>query len=137
MNSKSQSTSLSLALLFSLLGANAAMAAEPNLITQIKNDENEVLVADPTGRTLYVFDRDQGSPSSVCTGVCAEIWPPYLIQASEASSLVAPLGSITRPGNQIQLTYDSRPIYTYAFDRKAGDDQGDGLGGVWHYIELK
>ena len=37
----------------------------------------------------------------------------------------------------IQLTYEGRPVYTYAFDRVKGDDHGDGIGGVWHYIEIE
>ena len=96
----------------------------------VVNDENEHLVADLTNKTLYVFDLDQGKPAPACNADCAEVWPPYLVNADEKAKLVAPLGTIARANGKLQLTYDGRPVYTYAFDRKAADDQGDGLGGV-------
>ena len=109
--------------------------AAPILTTQTKNDEGETLLADSTGRTLYVFDVDQGKAAPACNGNCAEVWPPYLLTPSDNVAVKAPFGTITRANKNVQLTYQGRPVYTYAFDRKTGDDQGDGIGGVWHYIE--
>ena len=85
--------------------------------------------------TLYVFDLDSGNTSK-CVADCAEVWPPYILQATEAAALQAPLGSIVRANKKVQLTFNGKPVYTYTFDRKIGDDQGDGVGGVWHYITL-
>lgn len=125
-----------LAGLVTLMGT-AAWADASNLITEVRNDEQETLIADSYGRTLYVFDLDQGAAAPKCTGDCAEIWPPYLLSADEIANLKAPLGFITRTNKKAQLTYEGRPVYTYMLDRVKGDDQGDGLGGVWHYIEVK
>lgn len=61
------------------------------LVKTVVNDENEKLVADSTGRTLYVFDLDIGKPAPACNGDCAEVWPPYLVNADEATTLAAPL----------------------------------------------
>ncbi len=122
------------ALLVFGLSSAYSQAAAP-LVTRVTNDEGETLVADSISRTLYVFDMDKTSTSSACNGTCAEIWPPYLLTDAEAAALQAPLGSIQRANKKLQLTYKSRPVYTYAFDRQAGDDHGDGIGGVWHYIE--
>ena len=115
-----------------------AQPAKPavTFVSQITNDEGEVLLTDQFQRTLYVFDRDMGQAQSVCTGGCAETWPPYIVDAQEAAALTAPLGTLAR-GNGLQLTYAGRPVYTFAFDRMIGDDHGDGLGGVWHYIEIQ
>lgn len=125
-----------------LLAASTAAFAYENtpistLITVVKNHEGEKLVADAAGKTLYVFDHDQNKPAPVCNGDCAEVWPPYLLSAEEMANLKAPLGSIQRVNQKPQLTYEGRPVYTFAFDRKSGDDKGDGLGNVWHYIELE
>ena len=108
-----------------------------NLITQVKKDENKVLVADSVGKTLYVFDLDKEAALPKCNADCAEVWPPYLITEEEAATVKAPLGVIARANKKMQLTYDGRPVYTYIFDRSQGDDKGDGLGGVWHDIELE
>ncbi len=112
------------------------LAASNGLTTTVLNDEKENLLANTFQRTLYVFDLDTTSASK-CSNDCAELWPPYIIDANEAKVLVAPLGSILRPNNKIQLTFNGRPLYTYGFDRKAGDDKGDGIGGVWHYLIIK
>ena len=117
-------------------GPTPTPAPKVELTTVVVNDENENLVATFTGNTLYVFDLDQGKKVPACNADCAEVWPPYLVNVAEKAKLVAPLGTIARANGKLQLTYEGRPVYTYAFDRHAADDQGDGLGDVWHYIEL-
>lgn len=114
-------------------------AADPQpapLTTTVTNEEGDMLVADSFSRTLYVFDLDQNKPAPVCAGDCAELWPPYILTPDEVTGLQAPLGSIARTNGKMQLTYDGRPVYTYAFDRKEGDDMGNGIGNVWHYISV-
>ncbi len=118
------------------LAADTPVMPVVSLITVATNDEGKKLLADSTGKTLYVFDKDKGS-SSACNGDCAEVWPPYLVEAAEVPALKAPLGQIERANKKIQLTYQGRPVYNYAFDRGQGADAGDGIGGVWHYIEMK
>lgn len=120
-----------------LLVLQAGAATAISLVTVTVNDENEHLLADTRGNTLYVFDMDQGQKVPACTSKCSEIWPPYLLTADEAKSLAAPLGSIVRDNKTVQLTYSGRPVYGYAYDRGPAADAGDGVGGVWHYIEVK
>ena len=121
-----------------LLATHSAFAGnvKPTLTTISINEEGEKLLADSRGNTLYVFDLDLNQPTSKCNAACAEVWPPYLITAQEVAELKAPLGSITRENGKAQLTYEGRAVYSYAFDRGAAADAGDGIGGVWHYIEL-
>jgi predicted lipoprotein with Yx(FWY)xxD motif len=114
-----------------------ASAQSPALTTTVVNDEKEALLADGFQRTLYTFDLDQGQKAPKCVADCAEVWPPYIITAAEAQSLKAPLGSIARTNGKLQLTYEGKPLYQYIFDRIQGDDKGDGIGDVWHYVELK
>ncbi|MGZ3798317.1 MAG: hypothetical protein ACXVB1_18245 [Pseudobdellovibrionaceae bacterium] len=42
-----------------------------------------------------------------------------------------------RINKKTQLTYNGRPVYTYAFDRIQGDQLGDGVAKSWHVIEIK
>jgi hypothetical protein len=35
-------------------------------------------VADPAGRTLHLFTQDETTGQSVCTGDCANAWPPFV-----------------------------------------------------------
>lgn len=117
--------------------AFAGATTPVELIKEVRNVEQEALVADSFGKTLYVFDPDQGQAAPKCAGDCAEVWPPYLVNAGDAAGLIPPLATIDRANGKKQLTYKGRPVYTYIFDRTVGDDKGDGLGGVWHYIEAE
>ena len=130
-------------LAFGAMKAQAQYAPVPEvpaagaLTAIVVNDEGENLLADTKGNTLYVFDLDQGKPTSACAATCAEMWPPYLVTADEVKTLKAPYAAITRDSKKMQLTYEGRPVYTYALDRGVAADAGDGVGGVWHYIEIE
>jgi len=88
------------------------------------------------GRTLYLFQADQGT-TSACTGACATAWPP--LRASGKPSIGAGLqssavGTTKRSDGKPQVTYHGHPLYTYVGDHKAGDTTGQGLnafGGGW------
>jgi predicted lipoprotein with Yx(FWY)xxD motif len=108
-----------------------------NLTTVITNGGGEHLLADAIGKTLYTFDVDKGTGTSVCSGDCAEVWPPLLVTAEETKLLLPPFGTIIRANKKAQLTHEGLPVYTYAYDRVQGDEIGDGIGGVWHKIEVE
>ena len=110
-------------------------ASELTQVIQGKN--NESLIADTVGKSLYIFDPDANKPASTCAGNCAEVWPPYIITDEEAKSVVAPFGVLARTNRKLQLTHNGLPLYTYIFDRKAGDLLGEGIGGVWHSVQVK
>ena len=121
-----------------VLTALNALALEPKALTTVSvNEEGENLLADSKGNTLYVFDLDQNQKVPTCNAKCAEVWPPYLLSAEEAKNIQAPNASIVRENKTVQLTYQGRPVYSYAYDRGPAADAGDGIGGVWHYIELE
>lgn len=85
------------------------------------------------GFTVYVFDADLATPGhSACNASCAANWPPL---APPTANLPALWSTIVRSDSSMQLTYNGRPLYTFAFDKKPGDTHGDGVtafGGVWH-----
>ncbi|GAA1855970.1 hypothetical protein GCM10009836_40160 [Pseudonocardia ailaonensis] len=89
------------------------------------------------GFTLYRFTKDPTRPSkSTCTGECAVAWPPVHgdgqpVLQGIPSGLV---GTIGRPDGTQQLTLGGWPLYRYAGDRRPGDANGEGMGGVWQAI---
>ncbi|MCI3949748.1 MAG: hypothetical protein K0R11_1682 [Acidimicrobiales bacterium] len=98
-------------------------------------DLGEVVV-DADGMTLYVFDNDQGT-TSTCEGGCAEQWPPLETEGEPTAGDgvdAALLGTTDRSDGTTQVTYDGRPLYTYAPDGAAGDTTGQGVGGVWWVV---
>jgi predicted lipoprotein with Yx(FWY)xxD motif len=89
------------------------------------------MLVNPTGMTLYVFDKDApASGKSVCNGQCATNWPPLM-----ATGDAKPAGEwsvVTRDDGTKQWAYKGRPLYQWSKDQKPGDKSGDGIGGMWH-----
>lgn len=85
------------------------------------------------GMTLYSFDEDTKGVSS-CSGSCAANWPPYVSSAA-ASKMPTDVTLITRADGSMQFAYKGMPLYYYAGDKKAGDTNGDGVGGTWHLVK--
>jgi predicted lipoprotein with Yx(FWY)xxD motif len=84
------------------------------------------------GMTLYVFDKDVGTPGkSVCNGTCAESWPALL--ASDADKASGDWSIVIRDDGKKMWAYKGRPLYAWKNDKKPGDTDGDGkLNGAWH-----
>lgn len=94
------------------------------------------VLVDSSGRTLYLYTRDEPNKSN-CSGGCARTWPPLLsvgtAQAGEGVN-AGLLGLTTREDGSTQVTYNGWPLYYYAPDEKPGDLKGQNVGGVWYVI---
>jgi predicted lipoprotein with Yx(FWY)xxD motif len=94
------------------------------------------VVTDQNGHTLYRFDRDKAKPSvSNCNDACAKSWLPVIVKDAGEVQLAAVdknlVGTVSRKDGRIQLTLSGWPLYRYAEDRRAGDVNGQGVGGTW------
>jgi predicted lipoprotein with Yx(FWY)xxD motif len=113
-------------------------AAEAETAGQLSVTENVKLgkvVTDSAGMTLYRFDKDTAEPpKSACDGDCAKAWPPVPADGATAAAGVdkSLLGEVTRTDGTKQLTIAGWPMYRYAKDTKAGDTNGQGVGGTWY-----
>jgi predicted lipoprotein with Yx(FWY)xxD motif len=119
-------------------GVQAVPLTTVKLVKEVEDGKVKIerLLQDSQRRALYKFDMDSNGKSN-CSAKCAEIWAPYVITEDEMKTLVqAPLGTIVRDSGTIQLTYEGSPLYYYFQDRTRNDFKGDGVGGVWHYIEI-
>ncbi|MDM8346215.1 hypothetical protein P8H26_12525 [Pseudochrobactrum sp. sp1633] len=84
------------------------------------------------GLTLYTFDKDSGGMSN-CDASCLKIWPAY--HASAKVKAVMPWSKVKASDGKEMWAYNGKPVYTYIKDKKAGDVEGDGVGGNWHVIK--
>jgi predicted lipoprotein with Yx(FWY)xxD motif len=93
------------------------------------------ILVDSTGRTLYHFTRDSEN-HSVCYDQCANVWPPLLVGATDATldGVGGTVGAAVRNDGNRQVTYDGMPLYYYATDANAGDTKGQGVGNVWFVV---
>ncbi len=98
------------------------------------------IITDSAGRTLYRTDRDTAPGTSVCTGSCAQFWPPFTLAQGDpkgSTDLVGKLDTFNRqdPVGR-QVTYNGSPLYYFATDTQPGDTKGDGVGG-FHVVQPK
>jgi len=91
-------------------------------------------LTDFQGITLYTFDKDTTGVSN-CTGSCATNWPPYTSGAVAQKTFPTNISVITRTDGTQQFAWKGMPLYYYAGDKKAGDLNGDGVGGIWHIVK--
>ncbi|GAA1585511.1 MULTISPECIES: SCO0930 family lipoprotein [Streptomyces] len=98
-----------------------------------ETDKAGPVITDSAGLTLYRFDKDTAEPpKSNCDGDCAKAWPPVPAGAGAASGIDPKLlGEVARSDGTKQLTVAGWPAYRYAKDTKAGDVNGQGVGGTW------
>ncbi len=108
--------------------ASSTPSAMPASLAQLLGSPGFIA---PNGLTLYVFAADTANMSN-CNGSCALVWPPFAAPASATAT--GNFSVITRADGTHQWALNSRPLYNYAGDSKAGDTNGNGLnqfGGIW------
>jgi predicted lipoprotein with Yx(FWY)xxD motif len=98
-----------------------------------------MILVDGSGRTLYLFEKDQPNQSA-CAGACAAAWPvDQSSGAPKAGSGVTAsmLGTIKRSDNTTQVTYNQHPLYYYSGDSQPGQHNGQGVdafGAAWFAV---
>ena len=100
------------------------------------------VLVDRAGRTLYFADQETGG-RIVCLAECVSAWVPLTVATGTiptgGAEVTGSLAVVSRPDGGNQVTYDGRPLYTFAADGGAGRAAGNGVrdkfGGtdlVWH-----
>jgi predicted lipoprotein with Yx(FWY)xxD motif len=107
-------------LLLSFPGPASAAVSHPTTIKVVHNKKWGNLLALSNGDTIYRFDSDPKGKST-CSGKCATIWPPVVLAAGQKSAIgkgVKDLGTIMRADGAHQVTYEGIPLYTFLYDKK-------------------
>jgi predicted lipoprotein with Yx(FWY)xxD motif len=97
------------------------------------------ILVDGSGRTLYLFQKDQPDQSA-CSGACVAAWPVDQTSGTPktGSGVKATLlGTIRRGDGTTQVTYNHHPLYYYAGDSGPGQENGQGLnafGAAWYVV---
>jgi len=97
------------------------------------------VLATGSGLTLYRNTAEK-SGRIKCTAGCAAVWPPLTLPAgvtratAGAGVTQASLGKVKRPDGRWQVTYKGKPLYRYSADRRTGQANGQGIGGIWFAV---
>jgi predicted lipoprotein with Yx(FWY)xxD motif len=98
-----------------------------------------MILVDQSGQTLYRYTPD-GTGKTTCTGECATAWPPLTLPSGTthvgaAGGVTATaLGTTTRPGGALQVTFEGMPLYRFLGDTKSSDTKGQGVDGTWFVV---
>lgn len=123
-----------------LLGAGTlaprTLAQQSNPLKVAQNASFGAFLTDASGRTIYLFTKDTQASQSVCADKCATTWPP--VTPTDATALPdgvpGQLTTFDRADGTQQVAYNGIPLYYFAKDAKAGDVNGQGIGGVWFIV---
>jgi predicted lipoprotein with Yx(FWY)xxD motif len=98
------------------------------------------ILVDESGRTVYLFEKDQGS-SSTCYNACANVWPPVTTSAkpqATGQTKSGKLGTTQRKNGTMQVTYNGHPLYYYApDDHQPKSHKGQDIksfGAAWYVL---
>ena len=97
------------------------------------NGKTTTILTNAQGQTLSYFTPDTAS-KTVCTGSCAQTWPPLLFTGTgkpTASTALPGEVEVYTNANGNQVIYNDHPLYTYSGDSAAGQTNGEGLFGKW------
>ncbi len=93
------------------------------------NGKTTPILTNTQGLTLYYFTPDTAS-KTVCTGSCAQTWPPLLFTGTGNPTALGEL-EVYANANGNQVIYNDHPLYTYSGDSAAGQTNGERLFGKW------
>jgi len=109
-------------------GGDSTAASTSGLVSVAKVDGAGVLT-DAAGKTLYTTSADHRGDIA-CVGGCTTFWQPLDATTQDATAaarqLHAKLATTMRPDGSRQLTFDGKPLYTFASEG-AGQLKGDGF----------
>lgn len=115
-------------------GATSEAAGDGGAVIAVADTDLGEILVDGEGSSLYIFDNDTDG-TSVCTGDCADTWPPLTGDVTAGDGVdAALLGTTERDDGTLQTTYDDQPLYYFAGDTAAGELNGQGVGEIWWVV---
>src|SRR5262249_901724 len=125
------------AALAAALAATAGATTSVTVLSTTNGALGEILVS-AGGRTLYP-DSPERRGGVRCVGACAATWPPPVVPVRPTPPAgrrvtESPLGTVRRPDGRLQVTYRGLPLYLYSGDTRAGQVNGQDVGGNWHAL---
>lgn len=108
------------------------IAGVSDITVHTLEDGREILADEKTGLTLYTFDVDEPGVSK-CFDRCLKVWP---VIATEQEHLPLPFSIHIREDGTRQIVFKDSPLYFYRKDKEPGDILGDGVGEVWHLVDI-
>ncbi len=104
--------------------ADTGGATDGATLAVSNNDELGDYLVDSAGRTVYLFEKDQGT-TTACTGGCADNWPPLVADGTPTGGDAVTGELSTADGiKPDQVVINGHLLYYFAGDVNPGDTNG-------------
>jgi predicted lipoprotein with Yx(FWY)xxD motif len=124
-------------------GSNASSGSSSSAVAiSTAKGPDGVHLTGESGKALYLWVADSNG-KSVCSGACAQAWPPVTVKSmpkASGNAVSSDLGTISRSDGTKQVTYKGHPLYYYVGDTRSGTISGqgsDGFGAKWWLVTPK
>jgi predicted lipoprotein with Yx(FWY)xxD motif len=123
--------------------ASPSPTPAPTIVAKVATDAKlgRILVDSKFDMTVYMWAKDTDE-NSQCYDQCATFWPPLITTAKAVAAdgvTTGKFGTSTRKDGQLQVTFNSRPLYFFLQDKAPGDTKGQGstgFGAVWQVVSV-
>ncbi len=110
--------------------ATASDGGASGMTVNVQDADGMSVLTTSSGLTLYTSDQENGKV--LCTSSeCLSVWKPLTVSGTQKptapTAVVKDLGTIKRQDGSQQVTFDGKPLYTFSFDRSAGQVNGNGV----------
>ena len=116
----------------SSLPASHSGAATVRTASVTVGGKAETILVNGHGLPLYFYKPDTAAKSLV-SGTLAQLWPPLTSAAPAAAGLSGKV-TVVMDSHGDQVTYNGHPLYTFKFDKAAGDTSGQGKLDTWFMV---
>lgn len=94
---------------------------KPQLVKTIVDKQLGRVLTTPVKQAIYVWNKEPKGKIR-CTGACAKAWPPVLVRKGvvvpmRVTGIKGDFGTVRRASGVRQLTFNKRPLYTYANEK--------------------
>ncbi|OSS41413.1 putative lipoprotein [Desulfurella amilsii] len=145
--------------LFLFVGLNSALADNIKTNTGLKVEGNCSIITTytvniaqspkigtyltgPNGMTLYYLEDETDNNIKCANQTCLAKWPIFY---EKELALPGALKSkdfkiFKRPDGKLQISYNNKPLYFFAMDKRPGEAFGNDLRtpvGIWHVIKIE
>jgi predicted lipoprotein with Yx(FWY)xxD motif len=114
-------------------GSSSGAAGGTSTVQVASSPQYGSILVDSQGKTLYLFEQDQGK-TSACTGPCIALWPALTATGAPTAGAglnASLLGTATQADGSSQVTYNGHLLYLFSGDANAGDVTGEGVEGFF------
>jgi predicted lipoprotein with Yx(FWY)xxD motif len=109
----------------------------PAKLRLLQNVKLGKIIVNTAGKTVYMYVPDGSSQTSKVPNALRATWPRVL---SAGNLTVGPgldkskIAQYKQPNGKEQVSYSGHLLYTFKGDKKPGQANGQGLGGVWYVV---